>query len=127
MASRIPEIRKLPNESLIDPSVHGIPKNADIEKRQIAQNILTIDSDFERIFYILSNGDMYMEEPFFRQENLNMDNFASRDYFKGALSTEDIFLGNVILSVSSGLPQFNIAIPSYTFNSTAAKSTLLII
>ncbi len=121
MASKLPEIRTLPNASLIDPSVHGVPKNTEIEKRSIAQNILSSDPDFDRIFYILPNGDMYLEEPFFRQQNLSMDNFVSRDYFRGALSTGDTFLGNVILSASSGLPQFNIAIPLYSLNSNSSK------
>lgn len=124
MASQLPAINTLPNASLIDHSIHGIPKNTELEKRSIAQNILSADHDFDRIFYILPNGDMYMEEPFYRQQNLSMDNFSSRDYFMGALTTGDTFLGNVILSASSGLPQFNIAIPLYSSNSNSGKTNL---
>ena len=54
------------------------------------------------------------EEPFSVQEKLTRDNFAFRDYYKEAVSTGDTYLGNVIISASSGLPQVNIAIPLYS-------------
>jgi hypothetical protein len=56
LASKLPQIRSPPNASLINPSFHGIPKDADMEKRQVAQNILSIDKDFGRIFYLMPNG-----------------------------------------------------------------------
>ena len=114
LASESPQIKALPNASLINPSFHGIPKDADMEKRQVAQNILSIDKDFGRIFFLMPNGDMYFEEPFSVQEKLTRDNFAFRDYYKEAVSTGDTYLGNVIISASSGLPQVNIAIPLYS-------------
>ncbi len=108
LASEFPQIKALPNASLINPSFHGIPKDADMEIRQVTQNILSIDKDFGRIFYLMPNGDMYFEEPFSVQEKLTRDNLAFRDYYKGAISTGDTFLGNVIIFASSGLPQVNI-------------------
>ena len=122
LATEFPQIRALPNASLINPSFHGIPKDADMEKRQVAQNILSIDKDFGRIFYLIPNGDMYFEEPFSVQENLTRDNLAFRDYYKGAVSTGDTFLGNVIISASSGLPQVNIAIPLYSSANGSSKT-----
>jgi Cache domain len=122
IASELPQIRTLSNASLIDPSLHGIPKDADMSKRQVAQNILSIDNDFGRIFYILPNGDMYFEEPYSAQENLTRNNFAFRDYYKGAVSTGDTYLGNVIISASSGLPQVNMAIPLYSANGSSSSS-----
>ncbi len=116
IASQLAQMRTLPNASLIDPSFHGIPKDADMSKRQVAQNILSIDEDFGRIFYIMPNGDMYFEEPYSAQDILTRDNFAFRDYYKGAVLTGDTYLGNVLISASSGLPQVNIAIPLYSAN-----------
>ena len=124
LASEFPQIRALPNASLINPSFHGIPKDADMEKRQVAQNILSIDKDFGRIFYLMPNGDMYFEEPFSVQENLTRDNFAFRDYYKGAVSTGDTYLGNVIISASSGLPQVNMAIPLYSSANVVVRTTI---
>ena len=122
IVSDIPQIRALPNASLINPSFHGIPKDAEIQKRQIFQNILSIDKDFEVISYLMPNGDMYFQEPYSRQENLTRDNFALRDYYKGAVSTGDTYLGNVIISASSGLPQVNMAIPLYSANGSSRKA-----
>lgn len=124
IVSDIPQIRTLPNASLINPSFHGIPKDTEIQKRQFFQNILSIDKDFEVIFYFMPNGDMYFEEPYSRQENLTRDNFAFRDYYKGAVSTGDTYLGNAIISASSGLPAVLMSIPLYSVNdSSKANNT----
>jgi cache domain-containing protein len=118
----IPQIRTLPNASLINPSFHGIPKDAEIQKRQIFQNILSIDKDFEVISYLMPNGEMYFQEPYSRQENLTRDNFALRDYYKGAVSTGDTYLGNVIISASSGLPAVLMSIPLYSAKDSSSEA-----
>ncbi|MGZ5500550.1 MAG: cache domain-containing protein [Nitrososphaeraceae archaeon] len=123
IVSDIPQIRALPNASLINPSFHGIPKDAEIQKRQIFQNILSIDKDFEVISYLMPNGDMYFQEPYSRQENLTRDNFALRDYYKGAVSTGDTYLGNVIISASSGLPAVLMSIPLYSANDSSSSNS----
>ena len=122
IVSDIPQIRALPNASLINPSFHGIPKDAEIQKRQVFQNILSIDKDFEVISYLMPNGDMYFEEPYSRQENLTRDNFAFRDYYKGAVSTGDTYLGNAIISASSGLPAVLMSMPLYYANDSSSKA-----
>ena len=66
----------------------------------------------------------YFEEPYSRQENLTRDNFAFRDYYKGAVSTGDTYLGNAIISASSGLPAVLMSIPLYSVNdSSKANNT----
>jgi hypothetical protein len=62
----------------------------------------------------MPNGDTYMEEPYSRQQNLTGLNFAFRDYYKGAVSTGDSYLDNVIISASSGLPLSILAVPLYS-------------
>ena len=57
----------------------------------------------------------YFQEPYSRQENLTRDNFALRDYYKGAVSG-DTYLGNVIISASSALPAVLMSIPLYSAN-----------
>jgi len=121
IVSDIPQIKTLPNASLINPSFHGIPKDAEIQKRQIFQNILSIDKDVEVISYLMPNGDMYFQEPYSRQENLTRDNFAFRDYYKGAVSTGNTYLGNVIISASSGLPVVLMSIPLYCVNDSSTS------
>jgi hypothetical protein len=72
----------------------------------------------------MPNGDMYMEEPYSRQQNLTGNNFAFREYYKGAISTGDTYLGNVIISAASGLPQSYIAVPLYS-SASVNNETLL--
>ena len=96
------------------PELHGIPKDLDIAKRKVAHNILASDKDLQVIFFLMPNGDVYMLEPYSRQQNQTGNNFAYRDYYKGAVSTGDTYLGNVVISTSSGLPQSNIAVPLHS-------------
>jgi hypothetical protein len=127
ITSRLPELKNVSYANSIDPTLHGIPQDLDIEKRKIAQDILAADRDFQVIFFLLPNGDMYLEEPYSNQQNLTRNNFAFRDYYKGAVSTGDTYLGNVIISASSGLPQINIAVPIYSSgnNSNSDNATSL--
>src|SRR4030095_5151520 len=114
ITGELPQVRNVSYASSISSELHGIPENLDIAKRIVARNILASDKDYEAIFFLMPNGDMYMDEPYPRQQNLTGNNFAFRDYFKGAISTGDTYLGNVIISASSGLPQSIIAVPLYS-------------
>ena len=64
----------------------------------------------------MPNGDVYFIEPYTQQQNLTGNNFAFRDYYKGAVDTHNSYLGNVIISAASGCPQTNIAVPIYSEN-----------
>ena len=127
ITSRLPELKNVSYANSIDPTLHGIPQDLDIEKRKIAQDILSADRDFQTIVFLLPNGDVYLQEPYSRQQNLTRNNFAFRDYYKGAVSTRDTYLGNVIISASSGLAQTNIAVPVYSAgnNSNGGNATSL--
>ena len=117
ITSKLPQVRDAPYANLLNQTLttlHGIPQQADIEKRKLAQDILIADKDLEVIFSLMPNGDMYMEEPYYRQQNLTGDNFAFRDYYKGAINTGNTYLGNVITSAASGLPQAYIAVPVFS-------------
>ena len=114
ITSKLQEVKSAPFASSIAPELNGISKDVDIPKRKVAQDILAADKDFEVIFFLMPNGDMYLEEPYSRQENLPRSNFASRDYYRGAVDTRNTYLGNVIVSASSGRPQTNIAVPIYS-------------
>jgi hypothetical protein len=83
----------------------------------MAQDILVSDKDLQQIFFLMPNGDTYIEEPYSRQQNLIGLNFAFRDYYKGAVSTGDTHLGNIVISASSGLPLSILAVPLYSSTS----------
>jgi hypothetical protein len=116
ITSRLPEVNSAPFASSISPELHGIPRDADMPKRQVAQDILDTDKDFEVIFFLMPNGDVYLIEPYLRQENQTRNNFSFRDYYRGALNTGDTYLSDVLISASSGRPQANIVVPIYSEN-----------
>ncbi|HXV88248.1 MAG TPA: cache domain-containing protein [Nitrososphaeraceae archaeon] len=124
ITGELPKVKNASYASSISSELHGIPKDLDIAKRKVAHDILSYDKDLEVIFFLMPNGDMYMEEPFSRQQNLSGNNFAFRDYYKGAISTGDIYLGNVVISAASGLPQSYLAVPLYS-SSGVNNETLL--
>src|SRR5919199_1058673 len=117
ITSKLPEVKNPTYASSLNQTLrtlHGIGRDLDIQKRKVAQNILSTDKDFGVIFFLMPNGNVYMEEPYSRQLNLTETNFDFRDYYKGAVSTHMTYLGNVFISASSHLPQVNIAVPIYS-------------
>ena len=117
LTGMLPEVKNLTSVNMLNETIghlKGIPQNADIPKRQVAKDILEKYREFQVVFFLMPNGDMYMEEPYYRQENLSKTNFAFRDYYKGVISNNDTFLGNVIVSASSGQNQAVMAVPIYS-------------
>ncbi|MGD1834743.1 MAG: cache domain-containing protein [Nitrososphaeraceae archaeon] len=117
IVSKIPEIGNKPYSSLLNKTIsiyNGLPQDIEVEKRNILKNILEKYSDFSVISLLMPNGDVYLQEPFFLQENLTKTNFSFRDYYKGAIESKNIFMDDVIISASSGLPITVIAVPVYS-------------
>ena len=132
LTSKLPEVKSAPYSNLISPKLHGIPKDADISKRKVAQSILSVDKDFRVILFLMPNGDIYMNEPYLLQANLTNNNFAYRGYYKDAINTQNTYFGNVVISNSSGLPTSHISVPIYSSapkgnNDNDHNSTLVVI
>ena len=123
MTSQLPQIREAPLSHMLNQTLttlHGIPQDADIQKRLVAQNILSSYKDFQIIIFIMPNGDIYLDEPYSRQIMSTETNLGFRDYFKGVTDTNEIYIGDPSLSVSSGQLQSIIAVPVFSLkdNST---------
>jgi len=125
ITSKLPEVRKVSFASSINNTLRGIPKDIDLAKRNVAQGILSKYNDFRVVALLLPNGDMYMEEPYSRQLNLSKTNFAFRDYYKGAVSTHNTYLGNLIIASCCGLPQANMAVPIYSSENNTNNPSLV--
>jgi cache domain-containing protein len=125
ITSKLPEVRKVSFASSINNTLRGIPKDTDLAKRNVAQGILSKYNDFRVVALLLPNGDMYMEEPYSRQLNLSKTNFAFRDYYKGAVSTHNTYLGNLIIASCCGLPQANMAVPIYSSENNTNNPSLV--
>jgi hypothetical protein len=117
----LPQVRNISFDDILNQTLdryHGIPSNKDVEKRQLAQDIIskngTVDNLFE-IFYLMPNGNMYMLEPYSIQETLKENNYAFREYFQEAIQTNETYLGNAIITTaSSGIREAIIATPVYS-------------
>jgi Cache domain len=118
ITSKLPQVRNVSYAHLLNQTLntlHGIPEYADTEKRQVAKNIVVSNSDLRDVFFIMPNGDAYLFEPYSTQQNLTTNNFAFRDYFQGAIKTNDGYLGNVIITkTASGFRAGAITIPVYS-------------
>jgi Cache domain len=104
-------------------TLHGIPRYADIEKRQLGRNIISSNNDLYEIFFVMPNGDMYFLEPYSIQKTLSKNNYAFRDYFQEAMKENDTYLGNELnTAAASGIRTAQIAVPVYSLkdNSTIA-------
>jgi cache domain-containing protein len=126
ITSKLPQVRNASYAHLLNQTLntlHGIPQQADIQKREVANNMIASNSDLYEIFFMIPNGDMYLLEPYSIQQILTVNNYAFRDYFQGAIKTNDTYLGNVIVTTAaSGNREAVIAVPVYSLkdNSTIA-------
>lgn len=112
-AANLSEMRSMPNASLLNTTLetlHGIPPDSDIQKRIIAQKVVSFYPEIAGISFIMPNGDTYFMEPYSLQSNQTKNNLAFRDYFKGAIASNDTYLGDIITSTSSGLKRAIIAV-----------------
>jgi len=114
ITSMIPDVSNAKFANKINSSLHGIADSDDVKKRQIADNILQHSDTLEAITFLMPNGDMYMEEPYNRQLDLSRNNFAFRDYYQGAIETKQAFLGDAIVSSSTGEKVALISVPIYS-------------
>jgi hypothetical protein len=118
ITSKLPQVRNVSYARLLNQTLstlHGIPQQADTEKRQVAKNIIASKSDLYEIFFMTRNGDMYFLEPYSIQQILTINNYAFRDYFQGAIKTNNTYLGNVIVTTAaSGNREAVIAVPVYS-------------
>lgn len=116
-ASNLSEMRSMPNATLLNITIkglHGIPSDSDLQKRIIAQKVISYYPEIAGISFIMPNGDTYFMEPYSLQSNQTKNNLAFRDYFKGAIASNDTYLGDIITSTSSGLKRAIIAVPVFS-------------
>jgi hypothetical protein len=123
----------------------GIPEDQDVSKRQIAKEIMMIDKDFENVYFLLPNGNVYIGEPYENQKQLPRLNYADRDWYKGisglvmSATSKDqnktnvnsqnslAYVSSVFMSASINKPAIGIAVPVYDNNSnTSSKPSSLL-
>ncbi|MEW6603879.1 MAG: cache domain-containing protein [Thermoproteota archaeon] len=120
VTANLPQVRDTSDVHLMSEENKGVPEDSAIGKRQVAKDILASNPDIDAIGFILSNGDMYLEEPYSRQLNLTRTNFVTRDYFQGAVTTDNPYLGEVYISAATGSSATALAVPVYNGDRTLA-------
>ena len=118
-----PEVKNTPFVAAITKAYMGIPDNMDIQKRNIAKDILNRDKDFGSVFFTTPRGDSYIGEPYANQKQLPRLNYADRDWYKGVTSTNNTYISSVFISASIHAPATAIAVTVYSDSTTAVGNT----
>ena len=116
LTSKLPEVTNVSYANMITEKFMGIPQSLDLQKRNIARNILENDRDIASIFFLIPKGDTYMGEPYPDQQQLPRLNYADRDWYKGVTRTNDTYTSAVFLSAAIHVPAIAIAVPVHGNN-----------
>jgi len=112
--SKNPHIINPPSATLIDEKMHGIPEDIDVNRRNAMRETFDYYGGFQNMLFLLPNGDVYINEPFLFQKNMNASNFAFRDWYKEIIDTKDVVVSDVVVSKSSNKPNVVIAVPVFS-------------
>jgi len=98
----------------VSSNYNGIHSTLDLDKRNLAKDILQRNTDIASIFFVLPNGDIYLGEPYMDQEQLPRINFADREWYKGVVKNNQTYISSVFMSASINAPAIAIAVPVYS-------------
>ena len=128
ISSRDESLKNVPFLKNVSNDYNGIHSTLDLDKRNLAKDILQQNKDIASIFFVLPNGDIYMGEPYKDQEQLPRINFADREWYKGVVKNNQTYISSIFLSASINAPAIAIAVPVYSLksdlNSQAGSSSL---
>ena len=147
LTAKYPAVSNIQYANNINIKYMGIPVDQDISKRQVGKEIMSMDKDFENVYFLLPNGNVYLGEPYENQKQLPRLNYADRDWYKGIsglvmeTSSKDqnkttnvnstnhslAYVSSVFMSASINKPAIGIAVPVYDNNSnTSSKPSSLL-
>lgn len=112
--SKNPHIVNPPSVALIDDNIHGIPEDVDVNRRNVMRDAFDYYGGFQNMLFLIPNGDVYINEPFFFQKNMTVSNFAFRDWYQKIIDTKDVVISDVVVSKSSNKPNVVIAVPVFS-------------
>src|SRR4029078_8379088 len=129
-AANLSEMRSIPNASLLNATLetlHGLPPDSDLQKRIIAQKIVSYYHEIAGIAFIMPNGDTYFMEPYALQSNQTKNNLAYRDSFRASMSTNDTYLGDIIPATASGVKRAIVAGPVFPEKNNGVLTGILFV
>jgi len=99
---------------LITKELKGIPPDADLLKRTLAQDILQKHSAFGTVAFVMANGDMYLTEPYPKQENLGQLNWEHRDWYQGTISSKKPYISEVYNATATQTYAVSVNVPVFS-------------
>ncbi len=103
--------RSIPDPSLIDKKINGIPRELDSARRNIMDWVLAEkDQSFNVLFVLLPNGDHYLCHPYSVQQSLEIYNLSHHPYFKEASTTRQAVISNTFVG-ADGISAIAILVP----------------
>ena len=114
ISSRDDTLREVQFLKNVSSNYNGIHSTLDLDKRNLAKDILQRNTDIASIFFVLPNGDIYLGEPYMDQEQLPRINFADREWYKGVVKNNQTYISSIFMSASINAPAIAIAVPVYS-------------
>jgi cache domain-containing protein len=111
--SELPEVKSTDYIGLIDEAQMGIPEDADVEKREVARQLISEHPEIASIFFLTPSGDIYIGEPYEQQAQLPRLNYADRDWYKGVRATNEPYVSAVFMSAAIHVPAIAVAVPVF--------------
>lgn len=98
-AAQLPAVRDVSSIPLIREDIKGVPRDADVPKREIMNDIVDNYGDFRYMEQVTADfGNNIVLEPWDYQLDLTQLDFGHRDWFKGAVSKMDAHISEVYIS-----------------------------
>jgi hypothetical protein len=114
ISSRDETLREVQFLKNVSSNYNGIHSILDLDKKNLAKDILQRNTDIASIFFVLPNGDIYLGEPYMDQEQLPRINFADREWYKGVVKNNQTYISSIFMSASINAPAIAIAVPVYS-------------
>ena len=108
--ARLPALQHLSHLDRVDPAIHGVPEDIEVEKRELLAALMNKMASFSVLYVLRPNGDLYLVHPFRVQLALDRASLAERPYYQEAVRTKapvisDSFVGaDGILAVAILVP-----------------------
>lgn len=111
MIADMPEMSQPLSDTLIDPSLHGVPADAAVTKREIAADLLRYSASVRHISLLRANGDVYLMEPYKEQLKLSHTNLAYNAWYQELMSTGKTVISDLVICPADQEPTVVIAVP----------------
>jgi hypothetical protein len=105
------EFKKPLDSTILVSELRGIPQSSEPALRKTATTILDKYPHFTNVALTLPNGMMYFVEPYSLQIELENQNFAFRDWYRGVMQTNSPYFSEIFTAESTGTKTVKIAIP----------------